>query len=66
MDQLRDTLDHWMSNDSSPSWSHIVDTLKAPSVGENQLAEEIQKTYCCLVEQSNCDESEVVQRRQAH
>ena len=38
MDQLRDTLDYWMSNEPSPSWRHLVDALKAPSVGENRLA----------------------------
>ena len=64
MDQLRDTLDYWMSNDPSPSWRHLVDALKAPSVGENRRAGEIEKKYCCPVEQSSCDESEVVQCRQ--
>ena len=47
MDQLRDTLDYWMNNDSSPSWRHLVDALKAPSVGENRLAKEIEEKYCC-------------------
>ena len=61
MDQLRDTLDYWMSNDPSPAWRHLVDALKAPSVGENWLAGEIEKKYCCPVEQSSCDESEVAQ-----
>ena len=63
MDQLRDTLDYWMSNDSSASWRHLVDALKAPCVIENRLGEEIAK-YCCPVEQSNSDKSEVVQCRQ--
>ena len=56
MDQLRGTLDCWMSNDSSPSWSHIVDALKAPSVGENQLAEEIEEKYCNPDEQCSCND----------
>ena len=64
MDQLCDTLDYWMTKVSSTSWRHLVDALKAPSVSENQLAEEIEKKYCCPVEQSSCDESEVVQREQ--
>ena len=64
MDQLRDTLDCWISNDPLPSWRHLVDALKAPSVGENRLAEEIEEKYCCPVEQSSCDESETVQCRQ--
>ena len=42
MDQLHDTLDYWMSNDSSASWRHLVDALKAPSVGAKRLAEEIE------------------------
>ena len=56
MDQLHDTLDYWMNNDPSASWRHLVDALKAPSVGENRLAEEIQRKYCDLEEQSSCDE----------
>ena len=57
MDQLRDTLDYWMSNDPSPSWRHLVDVLKAPSVGENRLAKAIEEKYCGPEEQSSCDES---------
>ena len=64
MNQLRDTLDYWMSNDSSASWIHLVDALKAPSVIENRLAEEVEKKYCYPVEQSSCNESEVVWCRQ--
>ena len=59
MDQLRDVLDYWMSNDSSPSWSQIVDALKAPSVSENRLAEEIHDTKSGLEEQHSCNVSEV-------
>ena len=54
-DQLCDTLDYWMNSDSS-SWRHLVDALKAPSVGENRLAEEIEEKYCGLEEESSCDE----------
>ena len=57
MDQLRDTLDYWMNSDLSPSWRNLVDALKAPSVGENRLAKEIEEEYCGLEEQSNCNES---------
>ena len=63
MDQLCDTLDYWMNKVSSPTWRHLVDALKAPSVSENRLAEEIEKKYCCPVEQSSCDESEVVREQ---
>ena len=58
MDQLRDTLDYWMNNDPSPSWRHLVDALKAPSVGENRLADEIEEKYCCPEKQTSCTESE--------
>ena len=57
MDQLRDTLDFWMSNDLSPSWKHIADALKAPSVGENRLAKAIEQEYCDSEKQSSCSES---------
>ena len=57
MDQLRDTLDYWMSNDPLPSWRHLVDALKAPSVGEKRLAKEIEEKYCGPGEDS-CDEPE--------
>ena len=57
MDQLRDTLDFWMSNEPSPSWKHLVDALKAPSVGENRLAKAIKQEYCDSEKQSSCNES---------
>ena len=46
MDPLCDTLDFWMRNGPSPSWRCLVDALKAPSVGEKQLAKEIERKYC--------------------
>ena len=55
MDQLRDMLDFWMSNNPSPTWRCLVDAMEAPSVGEKQLAKEIERKYC---ERSSCDESE--------
>ena len=57
MDQLRDTLDYWMNNEPSLSWRHLVDALKAPSVGENRLAEDLEEKYCGP-EESNCGELE--------
>ena len=57
MDQLRDTLDYWMNNDPSPSWRHLVDALKAPSVSEKRLADEIEEEYCDVEEESSCNES---------
>ena len=46
VDQLLHTLDYWMNNDPLPSWRHLVDALKAPSVDENRLAGEIEEKYC--------------------
>ena len=63
MDQLRDTLDCWMNNDLSPSWRHLVDALKAPSVSEKRLAKEVEDKYCDSGE-GTCDDSEVIQCRQ--
>ena len=56
MDQLCDMLDYWMRNVPSASWKHLVDALKAPSVGENRLAGELEEKYCHA---SSCDRSEV-------
>ena len=64
LDQLCDTLDYWMNKVSSPTWRHLVDALKAPSVGENRLAEKIEEKCCSPVEQSGCDESETAQCHQ--
>ena len=64
MDQFCDTLDCWMNKVSSPTWRHLVDALKAPSVDENRLAEKIEEKYCSPVEQSGCDESETAQCHQ--
>ena len=66
MDQLRDTLDFWMSNDLSPSWKHIADALKAPSVGENRLAKAIEQEYCDSEKQSSCNESKASVQTKHH
>ena len=58
MDQLRDTLDYWMNSGLSHSWRILVDALKAASVGEKRLAEEIEEKYCDPEEQSSCKEPE--------
>ena len=57
VDPLCNTLDYWMRNTPSPSWSHIVDVLKTPRVGEKRLAQEIEEKYCGPEKQSSCDES---------
>ena len=66
MDQLRDTLDYWMSKVPSPSWRLIVDALKAPSVGENRLSKAIEEEYCDPKEQSGCNESRASVQTKRH
>ena len=66
MDQLRDTLDCWMSNEPSPSWKHLVDALKSPSVGENRLAKAIEEQYCDPEEQSSSGQSEASAQAKYH
>ena len=53
MDQLRDMLGYWISNNPSPSWRDLADALKTPSVGESRLAQEIDAKYCVPDEQTN-------------
>ena len=39
---IRETLKNWLGrNDLRPSWSDLAKSLKAPSVGHGQLAEEL-------------------------
>ena len=45
VNQLQDTLDYWLNKMPSPSWRNLVDALKAPTVGERKLANEIEG-YC--------------------
>ena len=66
VDQLRDTLDYWINKVPSPSWRHVVDALEAPSIGENRLAEELEKKYCGPEDQSNCDESAGLAQTRCH
>ena len=66
MDQLRDALDFWMSKETSPSWRHLIDALKAPSVGENRLAKEIEEQYCGPEKPGSCDGSEASVKAKCH
>ena len=45
-------LEYWIENTPSPSWRQLVDALKAPSVGYDQLAMEIEEKYCVHEEQN--------------
>ena len=66
MDPLCDTLHYWMRNNTSFSWSHIVDALEAPSVGEKKLAKEIEEKYCSPEKLRICVESETSVQAQCH
>ena len=65
IDPLCDTLDYWMRNDSSSSWSELVDALGTPSVGEKRLAKEIKEKYCSS-EQSSSGEPETSVQAKCH
>ena len=58
--QLQAMLDYWMNNavDPLPSWKVLVDALKAPTVGENRLARELEEKYCSLEDQNSLGESD--------
>ena len=45
-DCLRETLTTWLKTFSSPSWSAMVDALKSRTVGEVNLAVELEQKYC--------------------
>ena len=57
LDKLSDILVYWLTHDPSASWGHLVDALKASSVDENRLAEEIKEKYCSQDEQCSCNDS---------
>ena len=52
-DCLRETLTIWLKTFSSPSWSAIVDTLKSRTVGEVNLAVELEQKYCLTQDTSS-------------
>ena len=56
MDKLCDTLDYWMSKETSCSWRYLVNALKAPIVDEIRLAKEIEEKHCDPEEQGSGDE----------
>ena len=45
-DCLRETLTTWLKTFSSPAWSTMVDVLKSRTVGEVNLAVELEQKYC--------------------
>ena len=60
MDRLCDTLDYWMSKETSCSWRYLVDALKAPFVDEIKLAKEIEEKHCGPEEERSGDEVETL------
>jgi len=51
-------LNYWLNNASKlhQSWKVLVDALKAPTVGENSLAKELEERYCSPEDQSSLGE----------
>ena len=58
--QLQAMVDYWLNNATVPSWKVLVDTLKAPAVGESRLAKELEERYCSPEDQSSLGESEAI------
>ena len=48
-------LDYWLNNATNPlpSWKVLVDALKAPTVFESRLAQELEERYCSPEDQSS-------------
>lgn len=42
--KITDILDHWLKNDSNPSWSTLVKALE--EMNHRRLAEKLAKEYC--------------------
>jgi len=61
-ERMRTMLDHWMNNVTDPlsSWEVLVNVLKAPTVGENRLAKELEERYCSPEDQNSLGESEAI------
>lgn len=41
-----DLIDHWLSQESAPSWAAVIGALRARSVGEIALAKRLEDKYC--------------------
>jgi len=57
-------LEYWMSNATNPlpSWRVLVDALKAAPVGENKLAQELER-YCSPEDRSSLGEWDPIQAK---
>ena len=46
LDCLRETLTTWLKTCPSPTWSNMVDALRSKTVGEMNLAADLEQKYC--------------------
>ena len=44
--QLREVLNAWLTTGDNPSWNTLIDALRSPLVGANQLAIVLEAEYC--------------------
>lgn len=45
-DCMKQTLENWIKNDKEPTWFVLLDVLRRPVIGEEELANHLQKKYC--------------------
>lgn len=65
VEQMRTMLNYWLNNvtDPLPSWQVLIDALKAATVSENSLAQELKEIYCSPEDQSSLGEWEPIQAK---
>ena len=61
-EQMCTMLDYWLDNAPKlhQSWKFLVNALKAPTVGQCRLANELEEKYCSPEDQSSLGELKVV------
>jgi len=61
-ERMRTMLDYWLDNATElhQSWEVLINALKAPTVGENRLAKELEEKYCSPEDQSSLGELKVM------
>lgn len=45
-DHMKQTLENWIKNDKKPTWFILLDVLRRPVIGEEELANNLQTKYC--------------------
>ena len=60
--RMRTMLHYWLNNATElrQSWKLLVDALKAPTVGESRLANELEKQHCSPEDETRLGESEAI------